>query len=174
MKREKLRKMILSAIFLCVGIVLPVFTMQIKEIGDSLLPMHLPVMLCGLICGKYYGLTVGLILPFFRSVLFSMPPLYPNAIWMSAELCAYGFIIGLVFSFFKNKDTLAVYISLISSMIAGRIIWGVTKAVLLGIGGKTFTVIAFLTGGFVDSALGILLQLVLIPFIINIIKRLKR
>ena len=75
---EKLKRLIVAAVFLALGAVLPLFTMQIKEIGDSLLPMHLPVMLCGLICGAKYGFSVGLILPFLRSVTFGMPPLYPK------------------------------------------------------------------------------------------------
>ncbi|MBQ9997837.1 MAG: ECF transporter S component, partial [Clostridia bacterium] len=55
----KSKRLILSAVFLSLGIVLPFLTGQIKEIGDTLLPMHIPVMLCGLICGWKYGLAVG-------------------------------------------------------------------------------------------------------------------
>ncbi len=35
--------------FVAIGIVLPFFTGQIQLIGNMLLPMHIPVMLCGLI-----------------------------------------------------------------------------------------------------------------------------
>ena len=169
MKREKIEKLILSAIFLCIGFVFPMFTMQIKEIGDSLLPMHIPVMLCGLICGYKYGFFVGLILPFLRSLIFSMPPLYPNSIWMSAELCTYGLVIGLVYSLLKNKSIKSVYISLITAMITGRIVWGIFKTLLLGLNGKAFTISAFFIGGFADAALGIVLQLILIPLIMRIL-----
>lgn len=170
MKNKKLKKMLLSALFLSIGAILPLFTMQIKEIGDSLLPMHIPVMLCGLICGKYYGLSVGFILPIFRSFVFSMPPLYPNSLWMAAELATYGFVIGFIYSCSKKKNTASVYFALISAMILGRIVWGITKSILLGFGGKAFSVAAFLTGGFVDSALGIIIQLILIPIIMKILK----
>ena len=103
MKNKKIRSLVFSALFLALGLVLPLLTGQIKEIGDSLLPMHLPVMLCGLMCGWEYGLCVGLILPFMRSFIFGMPPLYPNAVWMSLELAAYGLIIALVYRLFKKK-----------------------------------------------------------------------
>ena len=92
--------------FLAIGMVLPTLTMQIKEIGDTLLPMHLPVLLCGLICGPWYGLVIGFMLPFLRSVIFGMPPIYPNAVWMALELAAYGAVIGLVYLCFKKKKTL--------------------------------------------------------------------
>ncbi len=169
--KKQLNTLILSALFLSLGIVLPLFTMQIKEIGDSLLPMHLPVMLCGILCNKKYGFFVGLILPFIRSLLFSMPPIYPNAVWMALELCAYGFFIGLLYDLFKEKNIKAVYISLISSMLCGRIVWGISKALLLGLKGTAFTFTAFITGGFIDAFPGIILQLILIPLIIGIIKR---
>ena len=46
MKRSDIYRLVLAALFLAVGIVLPFLTMQVKEIGNMLLPMHLPVFLC--------------------------------------------------------------------------------------------------------------------------------
>lgn len=172
MSNVKTKKMITSALFLAVGIVLPLFTAQIKEIGDSLLPMHIPVMLTGLICGPFWGLLVGFLMPFLRSVLFSMPPIYPNAVWMALELMTYGFVIGFLYQKSPKKSIGYLYFSLVLSMISGRIVWGISKALLLGLGGKSFTFKAFIVGGIVDAALGIILQLVLIPAIMQIfIKR---
>lgn len=174
MKKVNLRAIILSAMFLSLGMVLPLFTAQIKEIGDSLLPMHIPVMLCGLICGMKYGFTVGLVLPFLRFFIFGMPPIYPQAVWMSLELATYGLVIALMYSLSKKQGVLWVYLSLIVSMISGRIVWGITKAVLLGVGESGFTVAAFISGGFIDALPGIILQLVLIPIIMIIINKLGR
>lgn len=171
MKNKSLRKLILSAMLLAVGMVLPTLTMQIKEIGDTLLPMHLPVMLCGLICGPWHGLLVGLMLPFLRSVTFGMPPIYPNAVWMSLELAAYGCVIGIVYMLFKKKNTASVCVSLVTAMLAGRIVWGIAKAILLGLGEKPFTFAAFITGGFVDALPGIVLQLILIPLIMKALEK---
>ena len=173
-KKFKTKKLVLAAMFLSIGFVLPLLTGQIKEIGDTLLPMHIPVMLCGLICGEKYGFAIGIILPFLRSVVFGMPPIYPNAVWMAIELATYGFVIGLMYSKMNFKNTKGVYISLISAMLIGRIAWGISKAILLGVGGKAFTISMFLVGGFADAVLGIILQLILIPFIMAILnKRIK-
>lgn len=57
------KNLTLSAMFMAIGMVLPIFTGQIKQIGNMLLPMHLPVFLYGLVCGWQYGATVGLVLP---------------------------------------------------------------------------------------------------------------
>lgn len=58
-------RLTISAMFLAIGLVLPFFTGQIPQIGKMLLPMHIPVLLCGFICGAPYGLAIGFILPFF-------------------------------------------------------------------------------------------------------------
>ena len=165
--KNEIRKTVYSAFFLAVGLTLPFLTMQIKEIGDSLLPMHLPVLLCGLICGAKYGFTVGLILPFLRSLLFGMTAIYPAAVWMSFELCTYGLVIGVVMLLLKKKSLKNIYISLVLAMIAGRIVWGISKWFLLSLGNlnSSFTLTAFVVGGFVDAIPGIILQLILVPLI---------
>ena len=160
-----IKKLIFASMFLCIGFVLPLFTSGIKEIGDSLLPMHIPVMLCGLVCGSKYGLLAGAVLPILRSLAFSMPPIYPNAVWMAVELATYGFVIGLLY----RKNIKSVYISLITAMIAGRITWGITKAILLNVSGKSFTIPMFIIGGFIDAIPGIILQFILIPSIMAIL-----
>lgn len=169
--KDTIKKTVLAAMFLSIGFVLPIFTSQIKEIGDTLLPMHIPVMLCGLICGWKYGLCVGLILPLFRGFVFGMPPIYPNAVWMAIELATYGFVIGFLYYRLNNKNIGGVYISLVSAMLFGRIAWGIAKAVLLGAGGKAFTISMFIAGGFVDAIPGIIIQLVLIPLIMEVLNR---
>ena len=171
MINNKLKRLSYSAIFLALGMVLPFLTGQIKEIGDSLLPMHLVVMLCSLICGWKYGLVVGLVLPFLRSICFGMPPLYPNAIWMSVELLTYGFATDFIYSHLK-KTTPNLLLSLVVSMIFGRASWGLCKWALLG--GQKFTFYAFLVGGFTDALPGIIIQLVLIPVIIGLYNKFSK
>ena len=171
MKRKQTKTLVLAGLFLAIGMLLPFLTGQIKEIGDTLLPMHIPVMLCGFLCGWGYGGVVGLTLPFLRSLLFSMPPFYPNAIWMATELATYGLITGILHARLKNKGIGFLYLTLICSMLAGRVTWGVSKALLLGLGGKAFGIVAFVTGGFLDAIPGIVLQLILIPPIVRIAQR---
>ena len=72
-----------------------------------------------------------------------------------------------MYKVFSKKDIKAIVISLIVAMISGRIVWGIAKAVLMGIAGKSFTVAMFITGGFVDAIPGIIIQLILVPIIAN-------
>ncbi len=170
-KQTYIQKTVLAAMLLAVGMVLPLLTAQIKEIGDTLLPMHLPVLLCGLLCGPVYGGLVGLILPILRSITFGMPPLYPNAVWMALELATYGLVIGLLFARAKPYRLWKLYGSLLTAMVAGRLVWGAAKAILLGVAGKSFTLAMFWAEGFLDALPGIALQLILIPAIITAVRR---
>jgi len=162
---SKTKKLTLSALFMALGIVLPFFTGQIKQIGNMLLPMHIPVLLCGFVCGAPYGLTVGFIVPLFRSLLFSRPELMPTAIAMAIELAAYGAITGLMYAKFKEKK-FGIYVSLIVAMITGRAIWGIANIVLYRILGNPFTWEIFAAGAFLNAIPGIIIQLILIPIII--------
>lgn len=170
MAKRPTRVLVLAALFLALGILLPFLTGQLKEVGDSLLPMHLPVLLCGIVCGSGFGFGVGLILPLLRAVTVGMPPLYPNAVWMAAELATYGLVIGLLYHARARKTRGHLFFSLIVAMLAGRIVWGGVKALLLGVAGKGFTVQAFIAGGFIDALPGIILQLILIPLIVEVLR----
>lgn len=170
----KLKKLIFSALLLALGLVLPFFTAQIPEIGNMLLPMHLPVLFCGLLCGPLYGGAVGFITPLLRSLLFGMPVLYPNAVGMAFELMTYGAVIGLLYALFRKKNLLSVYLSLVPAMLAGRIVWGIAQTVLLNFQGKSFALAVFWANGFANAIPGIVLQLILIPFSMVMIQKFQQ
>lgn len=163
MKSKSVRNMVLAAMFLAIGLVLPFFTMQLKTVGKMLLPMHIPVYLCGLLCGWQYGFCVGLIMPLMRSLLFGMPVMYPSAAAMAAELATYGLVAGWLYFHAKRQGAAALYGSLVAAMLCGRIVWGLAEIILLGIKGSSFTWEMFAAGAFGQAIPGILLQLVLIP-----------
>ncbi len=168
---KNLINLLLSAMFLSLGLVLPFLSGQIQQIGNMLLPMHIPVILCGLICGWQYGLTVGAILPILRSFLFTMPVLYPSAIAMSFELAVYGFLAGLLFTKAKWQCVRSLYKCLLTAMIAGRVVWGIAMLLLSGVKGELFTIQAFIGGALINAIPGIILQLLVIPAVMLLLDR---
>lgn len=168
----KIYNLTLAAMFLAIGLVLPFLTGQIRQIGNMLLPMHIPVLLCGLICGWQYGGIVGFILPLLRNVVFGMPAM-PNAVSMAFELMTYGLVIGILYSCSRWKCVVSLYRSMIASMIAGRTVWGIVQMIILGISGNEFTWKMFMAGAFFNAIPGIILQLVLIPAIMVALNRAK-
>ncbi len=170
MKKISTKYLVLSGLFLALGLILPFFTAQVPSIGSRLLPMHIPVLLCGFVCGWPYGLFVGLIVPIFRSMLFGMPPMVPTAVAMSFELATYGFMSGLIYRLLPKKNVF-IYATLIVSMICGRIIWGIVSIFLYGLNGTAFSWKLFMTGAFLNAIPGIVIQIILIPILIIAIKR---
>ena len=161
----KTKKIVLSGLFLALGLVMPFMTGQIPEIGNMLLPMHIPVLVCGFVCGWQYGLVVGFLTPLLRSFLFGMPPLVPKAICMAFELAAYGFVVGLMYQKMRHKKW-GIYISLLVAMVMGRAVWGLVATVVYQVAGVSFGMELFLTEAFVNAIVGIMVQLVLVPALI--------
>lgn len=170
--RSNILKITLSAMFMAIGLVLPLLTGQIKTIGNMLLPMHIPVMLCGLICGWHYGAAVGFILPILRSVTFGMPELYPSAIAMAFELMTYGLAVGAMYSLLPKKN-INIYVSLLTSMVVGRAVWGVVYATLLSVSGDALTWKIFISSAFLKAFPGIILQFIIIPALMIFLKKIK-
>ena len=166
------KKLVLSALFMALGIILPFFTGQIPQVGSMLLPMHIPVLLCGFICGWQYGLAVGAVTPLLRSALFGMPPMMPTATAMAFELAVYGAVTGILYNKLPKKNG-NIYVSLLGAMLAGRVVWGIVCIPLYGIGGNAFSFQMFLAGAFINAVPGILLQIVLIPAIMMALKKAK-
>lgn len=157
------KKLVLTAFFIALGLLLPQLAHLVYSAGNVLLPMHLPVFLCGMVCGWPYGLLCGLVVPFLSSLLTGMPPLFPVAVAMALELSAYGAVSGFLY----RRLCWNVYASLAVAMLAGRAVLGAANALFYGMSGKAYGLAAFLTGAFATALPGIVLQLVLVPLIVT-------
>lgn len=168
--RQRTYTLVLAALFLAIGMVLPIFTGQIRVVGRMLLPMHLPVLLCGLICGWQYGGVAGFVLPFLRFAVFGMPPM-PNGVAMAFELAAYGVIVGVAYSRSRWQCVIALYRSLLIAMVGGRLVWAAVRVVMTGVTSVPFTWEIFLADAFLTAIPGIIPQLVFIPVLMVILDR---
>jgi len=164
------KQTVFSGLFLALALLMPFVTGQFPSLGSQLLPMHLPVLLCGFICGWRSGLLVGFVSPLLRSILFGMPPMYPVAIAMAFELASYGFLAGFLYEKFSNKAWKTIA-TLIIAMIGGRIVWGISMSVLLMMTSNMFTMKMFIAGAWINAIPGIILQLILIPTLLMSLKR---
>lgn len=166
----RLRRLVASAICLALALVLPFLTGQLQQIGNMLCPMHIPVLLCGMLCGWPWGMAVGFIAPLLRFLLFGMPPLYPIGLGMAFELATYGFSAGLCYKLLPKKPGYT-YAALLCGMIDGRIVWGLARYIMAGLSGSEFPFSAFLAGAVTNAIPGIILQLVLIPILVLALKK---
>lgn len=166
---KNITKLTFSGFFLALSLVLPFLTGQIPEIGSALLPMHIPILICGFICGWKYGLLVGFTAPLLRNLLFAMPPM-TTAIPMAFELAAYGAVTGILYHKLPKSKS-AIYFNLLLAMIAGRAIWGAVSLIICGLGGTPFTWQMFIGGALLNALPGIILQIVLIPLLMMALEK---
>ena len=161
---NKILKTVLTAFFFALAYVLPFLTGQIPEIGSMLCPMHIPVLLCGFICGWSWGLIVGFFVPLFRALTLGAPILFPNAVCMAFELAAYGAVAGIMHKILPKKKAF-VYCSLVFSMIVGRLVWGAAMCICVGVRGG-FTLSAFFASAIINAIPALIVQIALIPVIV--------
>lgn len=169
-KTNPILRLTYGAACLALCMVLPFLTGQIPEIGSALCPMHIPVLLAGFLCGPWWALSVGAVAPLLRFALFGMPPLFPTGAAMCFELAAYGLVSGILCRKLPKK-AVNVYLALIAAMLAGRIVWGIVMAVLMGLSGSAFTWAAFVAGAFVNAVPGIIVHILLIPIIVLALRK---
>ncbi len=160
-KLSYVKKAILTAACISLCVVLPMAFHAIPNAGNIYCPMHMPVLLCGLVCGWPFGLLCGVAGPLLSSLFTGMPPAayLPS---MIIELAAYGLTAGLVMRFVHTRKMMAdLYISLTAALLAGRIVAGASRALTFASG--SYSMEAWITGYFVTALPGLLIQLALLP-----------
>ena len=170
MRNTHIKKLILSALFLAMAMVLPFLTGQIPEVGSMLCPMHIPALLCGFFCGWPWGLMVGFVAPLLRSVTFGMPPMFPVAICMAFELATYGAVAGALYQKLPKKKS-SIYAALLVAMVVGRLVWGAAQFVCTGLDPAAFGFAAFWAGAVTSAIPGIIVQIILIPLLVMALEK---
>ncbi|MCR4435096.1 MAG: ECF transporter S component [Clostridiales bacterium] len=167
MKSKSVREVVLSGLLVAMGLLLPMI-FHAFGLGSTFLPMHIPVLLAGFVVSLPFAVAVGAATPILSSVLTGMPPMFPVLPYMVFELAAYG---GVA-CFLYRKLRLNVYVSLVGSMAAGRIVSGLVVWVM-----ATFFMaklpgpLVFISGGIVQGIPGIIIQLLFIPALVLILSK---
>lgn len=160
-KMSVVKRSILCAVCIALCVVLPMALHAIPNAGSIFSPMHIPVLLCGLICGWPLGLLCGIAGPLLSSLFTGMPPvaMLPP---MIVELAVYGIVTGLLMRLIRTGRLFPdLYISLVTAMLLGRVVAGAARALLFAAG--EYSMAAWTTSYFVTALPGIVIQLVLIP-----------
>ena len=161
----KTKQIALTAVFITLGVVIPQIFHLFALSGKVFLPMHIPVLLCGFACGGLCGAICGTLTVLLSSLMTGMPPLYPYGVSMGLELMTYGLIAGLLY------NRMGLYPSLIAGMLSGRVVMGCVNAILAGVAGKSYAIAGFVSGAFIVSFPGIVIQLIAIPIIIKTLEK---
>ena len=165
----KTKQLVLTAMFIALGVVLPQAFHAIPNAGSVFLPMHIPVLVSGFVVGPLFGLICGLATPLLSHLIFGMPPA-PVLPGMLCELAVYGLMTGVFSKVVKNDNyTVKTCIVLILSMLCGRITYGILNALVFRAGSYSFA--AWTSAAFVTAIPGIIIQLILIPVLVVRLKK---
>ncbi len=165
----KTKNLVFTALCMALAIILPQAFHMIPNAGSIFLPMHIPVLLCGLTCGPLMGLVCGFFSPVLSHLITGMPPA-AFLTSMILELTVYGLISGLLNRFVKTKNNLLnIYISLLGAMICGRLSYGIVNALILRAGQYSMQI--WLSTAIFTALPGIIIQLILIPFLVVTLKK---
>ena len=159
----KTKKLVLTALFISIGIVLPQMLAPVPSVRAMLSPMHIPALLCGLIAGPSAGLVTGLVVPLLSHLIFGMPMagMLPG---MVIELGTYGLAAGLAMKMKKISFLPRVYVSLILAMLAGRITAGLVNAFVIQVG--KYSRQTWIVSYFIGTAPAMVIQIIVIPLLV--------
>jgi len=168
---NNIKKMVIAALFIALGIVLPMAFHTIPNAGRIFLPMHIPILLCGIVCGFPYGLICGILTPLLSSLTTGMPPaaMLPA---MICELAVYGAVSSLFMRYAPVKNMYAkTYVALIGAMLAGRVLFGALNAFIFNAG--AYSMRMWLTAAFVTALPGVAIQIIIIPAVVAALHKMK-
>lgn len=164
-KMSSVKRITLCAVCIALCYVLPIAFHAIA-LGSILSPMHIPALLCGIVCGGGYGFLCGILGPIVSHLLGGMPPL-PMLVRMIPELCIYGLAAGLAMKYIRTgRNGADLYISLIIAMIAGRIAGGIATAIFYSVTSGVYSIVLWATSYFVESIPGIVAHLIIVPVLV--------
>ncbi len=163
-----IRSYIFTAVFISLAVLVPWVFHQFRLAGPTFLPMHIFVLMAGLIFGWRAGLIVGLFTPIISHLTSGMPVMsvLPQ---ITVELVAYGSISGML----REKFNLRTIWSLIGAMIGGRLALLLAILTIYIITGESYSPLGGESSPFLalwsvirQGWPGIIIQLVSIPSIV--------
>ncbi len=135
-------------------------------LGSALSPMHIPVLLCAMLCGGGYGAFCGLAGPVLSCALSSMPSPV-QLIPMVPELVTYGLVCGWILKLVRTGKAVWDYsLALLGAMVLGRIVGGVASAAFYLGTGQAYSLALWAGSYLVGTLPGIVIQLLLLPVLV--------
>ncbi|HAE91967.1 ECF transporter S component [Tissierella praeacuta] len=161
-EKNNTRKLVIAGVLLAIGIIVPTIFHTTGIPGNVFLPMHIPVLIGGFLLPPYLALILGMLTPILNSLITGMPKLFPMTVIMIFELGIYGLVTSILYRKLKMPSV----ISLIVSMISGRIMAGFVVFILAAFFEVKMDPMFFIIGGVTTAIPGIIIQLILVPSLV--------
>src|SRR4030043_1232330 len=134
LKYNDIRSYVLTAVFVTLAVSVPWIFHQFHLAGATFLPLHLFVLIAGLLFGWRAGLIIGLLTPLVSHFISGMPVLnvLPQIV---IELSAYGLIAGML----RQKYNLRPIWALLGAIVGGRVALLLTMLAIYLIAGQSYS-----------------------------------
>lgn len=139
-----------------------------NALGETFLPMHLPIILVGLLAGPYAGAIAGLLGPLASFSLSGMPGITMLP-FMMIELGAYGLFAGLLRN--VKMPTIA---KVFTTQVAGRVVRSIAILLAVYVLGNESVQVASIWMSITAGIFGLVLQWALLPLLVYRIEGLKK
>lgn len=126
-------------------------------VGQTFLPMHLSVILVGLVAGPAVGLVSGALAPLASFALSGMP-VVTTLPFMVVELAAYGLVAGLV-----RSVRMPAVLRVLAAQVGGRVVLTVATLLAASLLSSPASAAAIWTTTLVAGLPGVVIQLALLP-----------
>lgn len=160
---RKINEMIKCSALIGIGVLMPIILHLFGAAGPVFLPMHIPVIVGGFVLSAPYAAIVAIVTPIVSSLLTGMPPVYPILPIMVIELTCYAIVVNVAY----NKLKISAPLSLLMSLILGRIGAGVMVAVLVLTMELNLDPIMFVKSAIITGIPGLIVQVIVIPRIVK-------
>ena len=173
LKYNDIRSYVLTALFVTLAVFVPWIFHQFHLAGATFLPMHIFVLIAGLLFGWRAGLITGLLTPLVSHFISGMPVL--NVLpQIMIELSAYGLIAGIL----RQKYNLRPIWALLGAIAGGRMALLLAMLVIYLIAGQSYSPLGPEVNPFASfwSVIkqgwpGIAMQLISIPVIVWLVEK---
>jgi riboflavin transporter FmnP len=169
-QRIDTKRLCSAALLLAAGILLPQVFHSIggPAAGGVFLPMHIPVLVAGLLLGPFYGAVIAVVTPVVSFLCMGMPPA-AKLPFMVLELVGYGAVSGLLYSRKWN-----LYLSLVVAQMSGRAVYALSLLMGAYILRLPVPQVAVVGTAIVTGLPGIVIQLVFVPAVVILVRRVIR
>ncbi len=163
--KKKTKDVVLAGVLLAFAVIVPYIFHTSGISGVVFLPMHIPVLIGGFFLSPLTAGLLGALSPVLNSLISGMPVMYPIGVIMVVELAVYGMSVAIL------SKRASVYIALINGMVLGRLAAAATVYGLQSFFGLKINYLVYIQGAVVSGIPGIVIQLLLVPVLVKVLKK---
>lgn len=167
------KRLVFSVIFTTLAVAFSFFSIIDANVENTLMPVHIPVLLGSFVCGGPLGFFIGLAAPLLKFLLFSSPAPLSDVVCCSFELAVCGCFGGYLFRSLPAKLPFYALNTAISLLAAKTTYFVLKYLITIFFAGTDLAPEVFISNHLIPALVGIAFQSVVIPIVVVVFKKAK-